>query len=280
MTTGGMERAQMEAELIRRCEVEKLLGDLYIRRAEREKHVSRMIPEYSEEWETDPYVKASDKKGEEKMASAEMVLLAAERRDLRPSEKYYQQAVMQKIRGLDEAADEDEAADALEIRLLNAAAQAEQLDQAAQIGQRIIRQTGYIKRCADQAMQFRFSRLSEPLKAALRGADVIEPLMKDFFRLIGEKEIALTLRDKIRYCQLGGSDLVWETFNDDFAGWISRLLHRPDLQRFSEVDVELLDIRYRVYYAMSRVTEKRRWLINEMRRIENEADRLKARRGG
>ena len=44
--------------------------------------------------------------------------------------------------------------------------------------------------------------------------------------------------------------------------------------------MELLGIRYQVYYAMSRVAEKRRWLINEMRRIENEADRLKARRGG
>ena len=66
------------------------------------------------------------------------------------------------------------------------------------------------------------------------------------------------------YCQIGGADWAWEVFDLDIVGLFTRMFHRPDMQRFSEVDVELLDVRFRVYNAMSRVTVKRSILTEEL----------------
>ena len=50
-------------------------------------------------------------------------------------------------------------------------------------------------------------------------------------------------------------------------GLFNRLFHRPDMQRFSEVEVELLDVRFRVYNAMSRVTEERSRQTGELHHL-------------
>ena len=252
------------ANMLRRVEVESSLSALYIRRAEKEKHLSRIIPEYSEDWESDPYVKRSERKGDEKMIGAEMVLLVAERRDLDEAEKVFRASLQQMIGSLPAPNEEDAASPAARLKAITA--QIDRMDMAAKSGQKIIRATSHIKRCADQAMQFRLGSggLSEPLKAALYTTDQMGPVLRDFYQLLGEASFPLTLRDKIKYCQVGGSDWMWEMFDYDLMGLFTRLFHRPDAARFSEVDVELLGIRYRIYSAMSRIAGWRSSLTKEL----------------
>ncbi len=264
---------RLESQLKRRSEVERQLAQLYTRRAGKEKHISRIVPEYSEDWENDPSVKESDKKGDEKMASAEMVLLVAEKRDLFRGEKQYREAIGRHIEELGKGPADGEWIESQCADFQRISAMAERLDEAALLGQRIIRQSGHIKRCMDQALKFRFgsSGLSEPLRTALRAVGEIEPMIVSFYTLIGEPSFKMDLREKIKYCQIGGADWVWETFDLDIIGLITRLFHRPDMKRFSEVDVELLDIRFRVYNAMSRVAVKRAELIAELRELARKA---------
>ena len=257
---------KLRTHVVRRGEVEQQLSQLYIRRAGKEKHVSRIIPEYSEDWKYDPSVKDSDKKGEEKMISAEMVLLVAERRDLDESERKYREAIARRIENMRRAGVAHEVIEGLEEELRRIIRNVERIDRAAGFGQRIIRQTGHIKRCLDQALKFRIGSggLSEPLKTALRGVDELNPMIDEFYILIEEPAIKHDMREKIKYCQIGGADWAWEVFDLDIVGLITRLFHRPDMQRFSEVDVELLDVRFRIYNAMSRVAVKRSILVDEL----------------
>ena len=277
----GAREEGIREKLIRRGEVENLLGELYTRRAGKEKHISRIIPEYSEEWENDPYVKGSDKKGDEKMLSAEMVLLAAEREDLKRNEAECFDEIEGRIGALRSEAGGEGVTDELEKRLVSIREQGDRLDQAAVLGQKIIRQTAFIKMCMDQALKFRRGSggLSEPLKAALRGVDLLEPVLRDFYALIGETGVQQSLRDKIKYCQLGGTDWVWEVFDYDIVGLITRLFHRPDMKRFSEVDVELIDLRFRVYNAMSRVAERRGVLVGDLLQLYEETDGERTKKG-
>ena len=260
---------RMEADLMRREELEKKLSDLYTRRAGREKHVSRIIPEYSSEWQYDPGVKSSERKGEEKMNSAEMMLLVAERQDLKESEVRCRELIAWKIERMHEEGAADETLEVLKEGLHTLESRLDQMDEAAVTGQRIIRQTGHIKRCLDQALKFRLGSggLSEPLKAALHGVEVMKPMLERFYILLGESCITQNLYEKIRACQIAGSDWMWEQFDYDLFGLIARLFHRPDMQRFSEVEVELLDVRFRVYNAMSRVTKERGNLTGDLERL-------------
>jgi len=261
MSSANLER--IKEHVARRGEVERKLAELYVRRAGKEKHISRIIPEYSEDWVNDPSVKESDKKGEEKMISAEMVMLVAERRDLDLSELKYRNAIVRRIEDMRRAGMGHEI-EAIDEELQRLERAVDQIDEAAALGQRIIRQTGHIKRCMDQAIKFRVGSggLSEPLKTALRGVDELDPMLISFYNLLEEPVIKHDMREKIKYCQIGGADWVWEVFDYDIVGLFTRLFHRPDMQRFSDVDVELLDIRFRVYNAMSRVAIKRSLLVD------------------
>ena len=256
----GAREEGIREKLIRRGEVENLLGELYTRRAGKEKHISRIIPEYSEEWENDPYVKGSDKNGDDQMLSAEMVLLAAEREDLKRNEAECFDEIEGRIGALRSEAGGEGATDELEKRLVSIREQGDRLD---------------------QALKFRRGSggLSEPLKAALRGVDLLEPVLRDFYALIGETGVQQSLRDKIKYCQLGGTDWVWEVFDYDIVGLITRLFHRPDMKRFSEVDVELIDLRFRVYNAMSRVAERRGVLVGDLLQLYEETDGERTKKG-
>ena len=260
---------RMEADLMRRAELEKELSELYARRAGKEKHVSRIIPEYSLDWAYDPGVKGSDKKGDEKMNSAEMMLLVAERQDLKWSEERCSELIGQKIEKMHDEGAADETLDVLREGIQSLSSRLAQMDEAAVTGQRIIRQTGHIKRCLDQALKFRLGSggLSEPLRAALHGVEVMKPMLERFYILLGEPCIAQNLYEKIRDCQIAGADWMWEEFDFDIVGLITRLFHRPDMQRFSEVDVELLDVRFRVFNAMSRVTKERSQLTGDLERL-------------
>ena len=269
MKTQEINWKRMEADLTRREELEKKLSELYIRRAGREKHVSRIIPEYSAEWQYDPGVKGSDRKGEEKMNSAEMMLLVAERNDLKASEARCRELVGWKIEQMHEEGAADEVLEGLREGIHGIGFRLDQMDEAAITGQRIIRQTGHIKRCLDQALKFRMGSggLSEPLRAALHAVELMKPMLERFYTLLGEPCIAQNLYQKIRDCQIAGSDWMWEQFDYDIIGLITRLFHRPDMQRFSEVEVELLDVRFRVYNAMSRVTEERSRATGDLQRM-------------
>lgn len=267
MNTRGISWKQMEADLMRREEIERTLSELYIRRAGREKHVSRIIPEYSAEWMDDPGVKSSERKGEEKMNSAEMMLLAAERLDLKKSEELCRELISEKIEQMKVVNDESYSELCESVRVLNS--RLNQMDEAAMTGQRIIRQTGHIKRCMDQALKFRRGSggLSEPLRAAIRAVESMKPMLERFYTLLGEPCITQNLYNKIRNCQIAGADWMWEQFDFDIVGLINRLFHRPDMQRFSEAEVELLDVRFRVYNAMSRVTKERSCLTGDLQRM-------------
>ena len=269
METQCMSWKRMMADVSRRKELEKQLSELYTRRAGREKHVSRIIPEYSAEWKYDPGVKSSERKGEEKMNSAEMMLLAAERQDLKAGEMHCRELIARKIEDMHNAGAADETLEVLRESLRTISGRIDQLDEAAATGQRIIRQTGHIKRCMDQALKFRRGSggLSEPLRAALHGVDVMKPLIGRFYILLGEPCLTLDLQKKIRNCQIAGADWMWEQFDFDLIGLFNRLFHRPDMQRFSEVEVELLDVRFRVYNAMSRVTEERSRQTGELHHL-------------
>lgn len=269
MDRRGIGWKKIEADMIRRSELEKRLAELYIRRAGREKHVSRIIPEYSPEWENDLGVKSSERKGEEKMNSAEMMLLVAERQDVEESEEICRRLIAEKIDRMRNEGAAPETLEVLELRLNGISGRADQMDEAAATGQRIIRQTGHIKRCLDQAIKFRVGSggLSEPLRAALHGVDVLTPMLESFYTLIGEPSCHHNLHEKIRDCQIGGKDWMWEVFDYDIVGLIKRLFHRPDMRRFSDVDVELLEVRYRVYNAMSRVAKERGNLAGDLERL-------------
>jgi len=258
----------MEADLTRREEIERTLSELYTRRAGREKHVSRIIPEYSAEWKDDPGVKSSERKGEEKMNSAEMMLLVAERLDVKKSEELCRELIFEKIEKMKVEKDDESYLELCEsLRVLNG--RLNQMDEAAMTGQRIIRQTGHIKRCMDQALKFRRGSggLSEPLRAAIRAVENMKPMLERFYTLLGEPCITENLYSKIRDCQIAGADWMWEQFDFDIVGLINRLFHRPDMQRFSEAEVELLDVRFRIYNAMSRVTKERSCLTGDLQRM-------------
>lgn len=260
---------RMQADILRRADIEKRLAELYIRRAGREKHVSRIIPEYSPEWENDPGVKSSEKKGEEKMNSAEMMLLVAERQDVCKSEETCRGLIAQKIERMRKEGAAAETLEVLEMGLNSICTRTERMDEAAATGLRIIRQSGHIKRCLDQALKFRMGSggLSEPLRAALHGVDVLGPMLERFYTLIGEPSFHQNLYEKIRDCQIEGRDWMWEVFDYDIVGLIKRLFHRPDMRRFSDVDVELLEVRYRVYNSMSRVARERGNLASDLERL-------------
>ena len=260
---------RIEADISRREELERQLSELYTRRAGREKHVSRIIPEYSAEWQYDPGVKGSDRKGEEKMKSAEMMLLVAERQDLIDGEKRCRELIAQKIEKMHSEGAPDEMMEVLWDRFRMIDYQMNQMDEAAITGQSIIRHTGHIKRCLDQALKFRRGSggLSEPLRAALHTVEVMKPLLERFYILLGEPCMTQDLQKKIRDCQIAGADWMWEQFDFDIVGLINRLFHRPDMQRFSDVEVELLDVRFRIYNAMSRVAEERSRLTGELRHL-------------
>ncbi|MBQ2956463.1 MAG: hypothetical protein IJE08_08370 [Clostridia bacterium] len=268
MNSVSMEKAR--ECVLRRSELEKELANLYVRRAGKEKHISRIIPEYSEDWANDSAVKDSDKKGEEKMMSAEMVMLVAERRDLCAGEEKINHAIERRLKNMGRIGMHFEE---MEEELIRLQKSAKALDEAAATGQRIIRQTGHIKRCMDQALKFRVGSggLSEPLRIALRGVDELEPMMQSFYTIIEEPAIKHDMREKIKYCQIGGADWAWEAFDLDVVGLFARLFHRPDMKRFSEVDVELLDVRFRVYNAMSRVAVKRSIVCEELIRLAETA---------
>lgn len=269
MKTQEINWKRMEADLMRREELEKRLSELYTRRAGREKHVSRIIPEYSSEWEYDPGVKSSERKGEEKMNSAEMMLLVAERQDLRAGEARCRELIARKIDQMHDSGAADETLEVLRESMRTINSQLAQMDEAAVTGQSIIRQTGHIKRCMDQALKFRKGSggLSEPLRAAIHGVDKMKPMLERFYILLGEPCITLNLHEKIRDCQIAGDDWMWEQFDFDVVGLVNRLFHRPDMQRFSEVEVELLDVRFRVYNAMSRVAKERSNLTGDLQRL-------------
>ena len=269
MKTQEINWKRMEADLTRREELERKLSELYIRRAGREKHVSRIIPEYSAEWQNDPGVKSSERKGEEKMNSAEMMLLVAERHDLKASEARCRELVAGKIEKMHDEGAPHEVLDGLREELHGINFRLDQMDEAAITGQRIIRQTGHIKRCLDQALKFRRGSggLSEPLRAAIHEVELMKPMLERFYTLLGEPCIAQNLRQKIRDCQIAGADWMWEQFDFDIVGLVNRLFHRPDMQRFSDVEVELLDVRFRVYNAMSRVTEERGRVTGDLQRL-------------
>ncbi len=269
MNTQEINWKRMEADLTRREELEKQLAELYTRRAGREKHVSRIIPEYSSEWASDPGVKGSDRKGEEKMNSAEMMLLVAERQDLKHSEMRCRELIAEKIQQMHDEGAADETLEVLKEGVRAISANLDRMDEATTTGQRIIRQTGHIKRCLDQALKFRLGSggLSEPLRAALHGVDVMKPMLERFYILLGEPCPVQDLHRKIRDCQIGGGDWMWEEFDFDIVGLINRLFHRPDMQRFSEVEVELLDMRFKVFNAMSRVTKERGQLTGDLQRL-------------
>ena len=269
MNTQCMDWKRMMADVARREQLEKQLSELYTRRAGREKHVSRIIPEYSAEWQYDPGVKSSERKGEEKMNSAEMMLLVAERHDLLKSEMCCRELIAQKIDEMHDAGAADETLEVLREDAGKLNSRLEWMDESATTVQSIIRQTGHIKRCMDQALKFRMGSggLSEPLRAALHGVEVMKPMLERFYILLGEPCLTIDLQKKIRNCQIAGADWMWEQFDFDIVGLINRLFHRPDMQRFSEVEVELLDVRFRVYNAMSRVAEERSRLTGELRHL-------------
>lgn len=260
---------RIEADLVRREEIEKTLSELYARRAGREKHVSRIIPEYSSEWEYDPGVKSSERKGEEKMNSAEMMLLAAERHDLQAGEARCRELITERIDQMQQEGAEGEALISIREECQQINLRLDWMDEAAGTGQRIIRQTGHIKRCMDQALKFRLGSggLSEPLRAAIHAVEIMKPMLEKFYTLLGEPCITQDLYNKIRNCQIAGADWMWEQFDFDIVGLINRLFHRPDMHRFSEVEVELLDVRFRVYNAMSRVAEERSRLTGDLQRM-------------
>ena len=269
MNTHEISWKRMEFDLTRREELEKKLSELYARRAGREKHVSRIIPEYSTEWQYDPGVKSSERKGEEKMNSAEMMLLVAERQDLMDSEARCRELIAAKLEQMQDEGVADEVLTELREAIRGIGNRLDQMDEAAVTGQRIIRQTGHIKRCMDQALKFRMGSggLSEPLKAALRAVERMKPMLERFYTLLGEPCLTQNLHQKIRDCQIAGRDWMWEQFDYDLGGLIARLFHRPDMQRFSEVDVELLDVRFRVYNAMSRVVIERSKATGDLQRM-------------
>jgi len=249
--------ARRRADMIRRRDVDKELGELYSYRAGKEKHISRVIPEYSEEWDNDPSTQRLDKQQKEKRISAEMVMLTVEKEDLEASHRAYVEAVGAYVNQLPVPEGEEEAEQVKRYRTI--LKQMDLMDRALVCGQKVIRQTGMIQRSMTQALKFRFGGkgLSEPLKIALRGVDTMEPVLRDFYTLIEEPCIDQELRRKIKYCQVSGKDWVWEQFDLDIVGLITRLFHRPDMKRFSEAEVELLDIRFRVYNALSRVAKNR-----------------------
>ena len=248
--------ARRRADMIRRRDVDKELGELYGYRAGKEKHISRVIPEYSEEWDNDPSTQRLAKSQKEKRIGAEMVMLTVEKEDLEASHRAYVEAVGAYVNALSvPEGEENEQAKRYQTILK----QMDLMDRALLSGQKIIRQTGMIQRSMTQALKFRFGRkgLSEPLKIALRGVDNMEPTLREFYTLIEEPCIDQDLRRKIKYCQMSGKDWVWEQFDLDIMGLITRLFHRPDMKRFSEAEVELLDIRFRVYNALARVAKHR-----------------------
>jgi hypothetical protein len=254
---------QLKADVIRHGALEGELEKLYKRRADKEKHISRIIPEYSEDWDNDPGVKHLSKKHEEKRISGEMMLLGEERREILISEEKYLREVERRLGEMDA----DEAVQELTMQLAEVKENSARLDKAAQCGVRLIRQTGMIKRSVDQAIKFRGgnSGLSEPLKMALHLIDNrMMPDLKEFYSLMGEPPITQNLRKKVTYCQVRGSDWVWEGFDLDIIGFITRLFHKPDQKRFEQVDVELLNIRYEVYGMMRRICKERTRLIEAL----------------
>lgn len=261
---------QIKADVVRHGQLENELQCLYKRRADKEKHISRIIPEYSEDWDNDPGVKHLSKKHDEKRISAEMMVLVEERRELLISEEKYFKAVQKAIdaRKEGEVSAEDAAElEALEAHFADVRENSLRLSKAAQCGIRLIRQTGMIKRSVDQAIKFRVgnSGLSEPLKMALHMIDSrMKPDLTEFYSLMGEPPIAQNLRKKVTYCQVSGSDWVWEGFDLDIVGFITRLFHKPDQKRFEQVDVELLNIRYEVYGMMCRICKERIRLVEEL----------------
>ena len=138
--------------MIRRKNVDLELAELYNRRAGKEKHISRVIPEYSEEWNNDPSVKRLDKHGEEKRISAEMVMLTVEKEDLAASHRAYEEAVKAYIDTLpeEEKASTDE--NALVPRYETTMRHIDLTDRALVLGQKVIRQTGMIQRSMTQAL--------------------------------------------------------------------------------------------------------------------------------
>ena len=88
---------QIKADVVRHGQLEDELFRLYKRRADKEKHISRIIPEYSEDWDNDPGVKHLSKKHDEKRIGAEMMVLVEERRELLVSEEKYIKAVEKAI---------------------------------------------------------------------------------------------------------------------------------------------------------------------------------------
>ncbi len=261
---------QIKADVVRHGALEEELFRLYKRRADKEKHVSRIIPEYSDDWDNDPGVKHLSKKNEEKRISAEMMLLVEERRELSVSEGQYLKEVekrLSEMRGGEEEAERVQEIEALEVQLADIKENGERLEKAAQCGLRLIRQTGMIKRSVDQAIKFRVGNrgLSEPLKMALHMIDNrFTPDLKELYSLIGEPPIDQHLRKKVTYCQVGGSDWAWEGFDLDIVGFITRFFHKPDQKRFEQVDVELLNIRYEVYGVMCNICKERIRLIEEL----------------
>ena len=269
MKTQEINWKRMEADISRREELEMQLSELYTRRAGREKHVSRIIPEYSSEWRYDPGVKDSDRRGEEKMKSAEMMLLVAERQDLIAGEMRCREMIAKKIEVMHSEGAPDETLEVLRDSIRTIDNRLKQMDEAASAGQSIIRHTGHIKRCLDQALKFRRGSggLSEPLRAALHSVEVMKPLLERFYILLGEPCLTQELQKKIRDCQIAGADWMWEQFDFDIVGLVNRLFHRPDMQRFSDVEVELLDVRFRIYNAMSRVAKERSHLTGDLQRL-------------
>ncbi len=258
---------QVKADIARRRELEQELSQMYKRRADKEKHISRIIPEYSDDWDNDPGIKHLSKKHEEKRISAEMLMLVEERRELMLSENKYLQAVERNLQNMRRYGAAGKALEEIEAQLNDVKENGERLDKAAQCGLRLIRQTGMIKRSVDQAIKFRVgnSGLSEPLKIALHMIDNrMTPDLKEFYALIGEPPIDQQLRKKVTYCQVSGSDWVWEGFDLDLIGFITRLFHKPDQKRFEQVDVELLNIRFEVYNVMSSICKERAHLVDEL----------------
>lgn len=249
--------ARRKADMMRRRDVDKELGELYSYRAGKEKHISRVIPEYSEEWDNDPSTQRLAKSQKEKRIGAEMVMLTVEKEDLEAAHRAYVEAVGAYVEGLSAPEGEEEAEQAKRYHAI--LKQMDLMDRALACGQKIIRQTGMIQRSMTQALKFRVGGrgLSEPLKIALRGVDTMEPVLRDFYTLIEEPCIDQDLRRKIKYCQVSGKDWVWEQFDLDIMGLITRLFHRPDMKRFSAAEEELLDIRFRVYNALARVAKHR-----------------------
>ena len=169
------------ADMVRRSAVDRELADLYRFRAGKEKHISRVIPEYSEEWDNDPTVKKLDKHGEEKRRSAEMFMLTAEKEDLAAAHRAYEEGIAQYVQAMSE--EERAAEGSIAGRYEHILREMDRLDRALLCGQKVIKQTGMIQRSVMQALKFRFGGggLSEPLKIALRGVDTMEPVqIQDF----------------------------------------------------------------------------------------------------